>query len=271
MTARAIAGLSEIAGDFDAVLFDQYGVLHDGRRAFPGALEAVEGVRAKGRPAAIVSNSGKRAAPNSDRLTRLGFPASLFDAVVTSGEICRDRLHADLASGRLKPGAAVFVVTSAGGGDALDGLSLRPAQGPEDAALVLIAGRDPERFTLEQDIARLAPFAARGAPAYCANPDARMYAGDGVAAGPGALAEAYEAAGGTVRWFGKPHRPIFDAALSALGDPAPARTLMVGDSPSHDIAGAQGVGCATLLVTEGVQAGGDTGVVPDFTIPRLVW
>ena len=271
MSARPVAGLSEIAGGFDAILFDQYGVLHDGRRAFPGAADAARRAREAGLRAAVLSNSGKRAAANAERLARLGFPSDLFDAVVTSGEACRARLAADLASGDLAEGAAVFVVARGAAEEALTGLPLQLAEAPGEAALVLIAGRAPERVSLEEDVARLAPLAARGVPAFCANPDARMYADHGPAPGPGALAQAYAAAGGAVTWFGKPHRPIFEAALGALGDPDPARVLMIGDSPDHDVAGAQAVGCATLLVTEGVQAGAAAAVAPDFTIPRLVW
>ena len=165
-----------------------------------------------------------------------------------------------------------MVVVARGGEDAaLEGLPLRLAETPAEAALVLIAGREPERVSFAQDVARLGPLAARGVPAFCANPDATMYGENGAAPGPGALAKAYAAAGGPVTWFGKPHRPIFEAALAALGDPDPGRVLMVGDSPEHDVAGAQAVGCATLLVTEGVQAGAAAAVGPDFTIPRLVW
>ncbi len=271
MSARPIAGLSEIVAGFDAILFDQYGVLHDGRRAFPGAAEAARRARAAGLGAAVLSNSGKRAEANAERLARLGFARELFDAVVTSGEACRGRLAADLAAGRLAEGAAVLVVARGGPDAALEGLPLRLTDAPEKAALVLIAGREPERVTLAEDAARLAPLAARGVPAFCSNPDATMYSDIGPAPGPGALATAYAEAGGPVTWFGKPHRPIFESALAALGGPNPARVLMIGDSPEHDVAGAQAIGCATLLVTEGVQAGDAAAVAPDFAIPRLVW
>ncbi len=33
---RRIRGLSEIAGDFDAMLIDQFGVIHDGQHLYPG-------------------------------------------------------------------------------------------------------------------------------------------------------------------------------------------------------------------------------------------
>jgi ribonucleotide monophosphatase NagD (HAD superfamily) len=56
-----------------------------------------------------------------------------------------------------------------------------------------------------------------------------------------------------VRYIGKPHAPIFDAALERLGHPDPRRVLMVGDSLDHDIAGARAAGMLTLLLTAGVH------------------
>ncbi|MCI9887892.1 HAD family hydrolase [Micrococcales bacterium 31B] len=46
----------------------------------------------------------------------------------------------------------------------------------------------------------------------------------------------------------KPHRPIFDAALRALGDPAPASVLHVGDNPRADVDGARAAGLQARLV-----------------------
>jgi ribonucleotide monophosphatase NagD (HAD superfamily) len=43
------------------VLLDQYGVLHDGRQAYPGAVAAVEALAASGRKLLIISNSSRRA------------------------------------------------------------------------------------------------------------------------------------------------------------------------------------------------------------------
>jgi len=53
----------------------------------------------------------------------------------------------------------------------------------------------------------------------------------------------------------KPHRPIFERALGALGVPA-SRALMVGDN-AHDDAGAARLGIRTLLLprTHGVEHG----------------
>lgn len=274
---REIPGVAAIAGDFEGVLLDQYGVLHDGRAAFPHAHDAVRRLRAAGCRIAVVSNSGKSAAANGERLARLGFPAELFDAVATSGEMCRLRLEEEIAAGRLPAGARVFVVGSGVGALPIEGLPLSRAESAEEADLALIAGRAPDRFSLEEDIARLAPLARRGIRCLCANPDRLIYTASGEAApGGGALADAYAAAGGPVERLGKPHAAFFRLALDLLGDIEPSRVLMVGDSLEHDIAGAKAVGCRTLLVQGGVQSAvlptpGTGSAAPNFSMPRLRW
>lgn len=47
----------------------------------------------------------------------------------------------------------------------------------------------------------------------------------------------------------KPRPEIFRAALDRLGLADPGRAVMVGDTPAHDIVGAQAVGMRTVLVT----------------------
>jgi len=42
-----------------AVLLDQFGVLHDGQKAYPGAVEAVEYLHGLGLRLLIVSNSSR--------------------------------------------------------------------------------------------------------------------------------------------------------------------------------------------------------------------
>ena len=51
----------------------------------------------------------------------------------------------------------------------------------------------------------------------------------------------------------KPHPSIFRAALDRVGTPA-AGGVMVGDSLTHDIAGARGVGMAAVLLVRSGQA-----------------
>jgi len=87
----------------------------------------------------------------------------------------------------------------------------------------------------------------------CANPDVKGVSSQGLIHAPGALAADYEATGGKVVYIGKPHPLIYRHVLRNLAPLAPGRALAVGDSLSHDIAGAQGVGLASALVIEGIH------------------
>ncbi len=55
---------------YDALFIDQFGTLHDGLMAYPGAAAALLRVRAAGRKVVLLSNSGKPLQPNVKRLSR---------------------------------------------------------------------------------------------------------------------------------------------------------------------------------------------------------
>ena len=82
--------------------------------------------------------------------------------------------------------------------------------------------RDPRRLRrrLERD-------GGAGADAVCANPDVVVHRGADLHLLAGALAQAYEALGGETIYAGKPHAPIYHAALAAAGAAlkAPLRAL----------------------------------------------
>ncbi len=270
--SRAIAGLAAIADLFDAVLVDQYGVLHDGQAPFPGAVACLEALQARGIPVVAVTNSGKRPAENGARLAQLGFAPDLFHAIVSSGEVARDEIAARLASGDLAPGARIVILSRDDDEGPIEGLDVRRCPPSPDADLLIIAGVEPERRERRHYAELLAPLAARGVPALCVNPDRFMYVAGEARFAPGIVADDYAAAGGPVAVLGKPAAAMFEAALRAVDGVARERVLMIGDSPEHDIAGAARAGCATLLIRGGIQSGlGDGAVAPDFITDRLTW
>ncbi len=272
---REIAGLAEIRGTFDAVLIDQFGVLHDGHTQFLGTLDCVERLAADAVPIVALSNSGKRSSLNTARLDRLGFSPDLFRAVVTSGELAYGRIEAWLADGCLARGAKVAVISRDGDASMIEGLEVTRVDLDAQPDLLIIAAAEPERRTLEIYENDLAPLAAAHVPALCINPDRQIYANGIAAFGPGMLAERYAALDGTVEMLGKPGAEMFLAGLKALDDVPPERVLMIGDSPEHDIAGANAAGCATLLISSGVQSRTmvDAGhaAVADFRMEHLRW
>ena len=67
---RPIASLSEVASGYDAVILDQWGVLHDGSAPYPRAAAAMTAL-ARVTRIAVLSNSGKRSAVAARRYNRV--------------------------------------------------------------------------------------------------------------------------------------------------------------------------------------------------------
>ena len=83
---RTLDTIAEVAGAYDALIFDQWGVLHNGSTPYQGTIGALQLLAQNGVAMGVVSNSGKRAAPNAERIATMGFAPHLFKTVMTSGE-----------------------------------------------------------------------------------------------------------------------------------------------------------------------------------------
>lgn len=247
---QAIDSLTEIADRFDAIVLDQWGVLHDGTTPYPGAFVAIDTLRSSGKCLAVLSNSGKRAASNANRITAIGFPDDTFEVVMTSGEA----LWQDIAAGRVASRVLCPITRASGDATAwAEGLDVDLTDDIDAAEAVLLMGL-PDGAAPDQFAALLERARERGIPVLCTNPDrASPRAGGVTVTSPGALAHDHADKGGAVRFYGKPHLPIFRAVEAAL-DVAPDRLLMVGDSLEHDIAGGHGAGWATAFVRGGLHA-----------------
>ncbi|MBX6322104.1 MAG: TIGR01459 family HAD-type hydrolase, partial [Rhodospirillaceae bacterium] len=238
----AIDRLREIADRFDHLLIDQYGVLHDGRRVFPGVIECLERLRAAGKRTLVLSNSGRRAAANAARLAALGLAPALYDGIVTSGEATWRGLRARTPPPFDRLGRRCCAITRGGDRSILDGLDIALVDGPDEADFLLLAGLDDAAADPALWRKRLAGAAARGVPLICANPDVAMFGATGLLPGPGAVAAAYAEIGGPVHLIGKPEGLIYACCLAELGLPDPGRVLAVGDSLDHDVLGGNRAG-----------------------------
>lgn len=277
--ATAISGLSDIAERYDAFLVDQFGVLHDGTAPYAASVETLERLIQAGKRVLVLSNSGKRSAPNLRRLERLGFPRGLWTHFLSSGEVAWSILAAQPVAG----GARRRCLLLARDGDysAIEGLPFEVADSGGDCDIVVIAGSESDVRSLEDYRALLTPAAERGVPAYCTNPDMQMLTRHGLRFGAGRIGALYEELGGSVTWIGKPFPAIYAAALLLVADVEPARVLCVGDSVDHDIAGASRASLNSCLVTGGIHAGlngaelsalfAQAGATPNFVAGRLCW
>ncbi|TQV83074.1 TIGR01459 family HAD-type hydrolase [Denitrobaculum tricleocarpae] len=279
---RAVGGLREIAGDYDLFLIDQFGVLHDGQAPYPGAIRVLEKLKSEAKTVVLLSNSGRRSTANATRMEALGFPSDLYDHFVTSGEVAWHQLSAGSGAGQTR---RCLLLSRGGTRSAVEGLGLELVEDGADADLVLLAGSDGDSVPLEHYLENLRPAAERKVPCLCTNPDKIMITAAGLRYGAGRIAEEYEALGGPVEWIGKPWPSIYRFALErcsgADGEGEDKRIIGIGDSIEHDIAGARGIGAASLLIKGGILADADEAelsalfakykAAPDFLSQSFAW
>ena len=278
---RQIDGLRTISGSFDRFLIDQFGVLHDGVRPYDGAIDCLMNLKAHGKCVVLISNSGKRAIENSARLVQFGFPRGSFDDVVTSGEVAWQGIASLEFGVPFVPGNRMFLVGHDDHDYGFEKLGIVRVENPATADFIMIAASSAPKMSLGQYGELLSGGAAAGIPALCCNPDRLMLTSAGPQPSAGEIAWLYRQAGGEVTFVGKPYPAIYAAAARQSPAFPPARTVAIGDSVEHDIAGGNGAGMATALVRTGLSArpGDDwlkreiqkCGAVLDFVLPGLRW
>jgi HAD superfamily hydrolase (TIGR01459 family) len=249
---QVVTRFSEIAQRYDVLLCDVWGVIHNGREAFPVPCAALARYAAEVGPVVLISNSPRPRGPVSEQLDGLGVPRAAWTELVTSGDATR------IALAERAPGPA-WAVGPERDAPLYEGLKLEFA-GPEQAKFISVTGPyDDEAETPADYRERFIPCVARDLELICANPDVVVQRGERLIYCGGALAQLYASLGGRVTMAGKPYAPIYDLALAEaarrLGRPVDrARVLCIGDGLPTDVRGANAQGLDVLFIGAGIHA-----------------
>lgn len=251
--------VGDIAANYDALLCDAWGVIHDGRALFDGAAEFLQTFRAERGPVIILTNAPKPSDVIPGQLDRLGLPRDAYDRVVTSGDATRAEI-AKCASG----------VAHRIGWDSDEVLyaGIDVTFGPLcDADFIVCTGlADESGYNPEYYRPLLEAPAKAGKDMICANPDIVVNWRGQLIYCAGAVAQIYEQMGGHVIYAGKPHPAVYELAFDAITEEAgvripPDRILAIGDGANTDILGAnrQNVDAIYITGAGGVHGGADDG------------
>lgn len=63
-------GISDISDSYAGFIIDQWGVLHDGHKPYDGVVDCLKELKSRKKHIIILSNSGKRAEANKERLKK---------------------------------------------------------------------------------------------------------------------------------------------------------------------------------------------------------
>lgn len=281
-----IEGLSALASQYDALLSDVWGVVHNGITSFPEACEALKRFRADGGTVVLITNAPRPGKVVVKLLDKLAVAREAYDDIVSSGDVTRAVIAARTQKN-------IFHIGPERDLPIFDGLDLRFVEF-EAADYVVCTGLQNDEVEGPEDYRDLLMrLRARNLFMVCGNPDVVVERGEKLVYCAGAIADLYAGLGGEVLYAGKPHQPIYAQALARIsalrGAPAPlARLLAIGDSVRTDLKGAAAFGIDCLFITAGIHAEElgarhdpsraaldqifkDAGAAPIAVMPRLRW
>lgn len=255
---RIISSLADVAAQYDVLLVDLWGCVHNGVTAYPEAIAALRGFKAGGGTVLLLTNSPRPRAGVETQLAALNVPEDCWHTIATSGDSARAAMFRGVV------GQKVYFM----GEDhdqrffdplnivenpvAIEQVPLAEAEGivctgPFDPAADPSVNRPDFLYAKQKRLKLL-----------CANPDIVVDRGETREWCAGALAQLYTEMGGESLYFGKPHPPIYDLARARLAElgqiPANDRILAIGDGIATDIQGAQGEDIDSLFITGGLAA-----------------
>ena len=245
---KEIQSLLDLIDDYDLFLFDQWGVIHDGKNIFPKAEEIFLHLQNLKKQVVIISNSGKKSSDNISRMKKLGAKNTLNVPLITSGDVCRDLL-VNKKNYFKNLGDKYFVVATEY--PLLSETQYQQVHSLEKSDfLLLCTTTNFDEYDLIDNIFNQAINLKL--PLVCSNPDVLGISGEDVHPSTGDLAIKYKKMGGKTHIIGKPGDEIFEFALNSTGIDK-IKTLMIGDSLFNDIYGANQFNIDSLLITSGIH------------------
>lgn len=274
---QEISGIREIASRYDAFILDLWGVIHDGTQLYPGVHDTMVELRRAGKRIVMLSNAPRRAKKVEKVLNTLGIGPELYDGVISSGEAGWQWLSAEDAP----LGTDYYYIGPDKDADVLDGLDYARVRELRDADFLLNVGFGTDEPIPDEHAPQLQEAKMLGLPMLCLNPDLEVVKITGERfACAGVMAHQYANMGGTVIWFGKPFKAVYEQSAALLGVDK-ARIVAVGDSMETDIPGAARFGIDSVLVRGGILKNKtpaeiavlceEAKVSPTYLAPRFVW
>ncbi len=262
---KLIDSISDISHLYDVFFIDLWGVTHNGKEPFPGAIEAYERLKEHGKTLIILSNAPRMPSMTRQRLESINIDSSLFDDIFTSGYECHLALKNRTEDFYKNLGRSFYHIGPSKDESTFNTLNYTHVPTIEKAEFILLTGTDGFEKTIDNYMLRLDDILNLKLPLVCANADKTVCYGNDMVVCSGAIAKAYcdmwaEKVDGIppVRIHGKPFKSMYASAHQLANrhrqkDIPLSRIVMLGDSLATDIKGANTYGIDSVLTLTGVH------------------
>lgn len=246
-------GISDISDTYMGMIVDGWGVLHDGKSAYEGAVDCLKELKERKKTVIIISNSHDTEEENKSRLKSMGITPSLYGKIICPGEMIisgiseKDGIFSDSGNRCYLLGHISQSI--------IENASLEITDNIEDAEFVLISSELKINCDMKEMDSLLRRAIQRRLKAFSLNPDSHDLLSMSYAMGAGLVARKYRDFGGVVHYIGKPHKPIFQKCIRFFQekDIYPGQVVMIGDTMAHDILGGSFAEIDTCLVKNGIH------------------
>lgn len=254
VTMKTHQSISEFIDQYDAFLLDIWGVIHDGQDPYPQSKACLEVLQEHGKKVILLSNAPRRAAVAAEKLTGMGFSESLYQEVITSGEVTFEWFKKGKGAFFRNTNKYFYEISPDYDAGLLNGLDYTSVDKLAEASFILAIGFDSFESTLEEKIPLLEKARRLKLPMVCTNPDLEIVRQDGSRMlCAGMLGQAYEEMGGKVTYIGKPYPLVYQTAIKHVHVPKD-RVIAIGDNLLTDIKGANQAGIDNAFVAGGILA-----------------
>ena len=248
---------SEISDNYQVLICDLWGCLHDGKDSFEKALQALKTFRENNGLIVLVTNAPRSQYSVEKQINKLGINKSHYDLLLTSGE-----LTSELLGTNHKNKIKSFHIGITNNHSVFENikrynktLEIEIVTLADAEIIVCTEPFNPVSDTLDNYNDILSEGVKRGLPFVCSNPDLVVDIGDKRELCAGSIAERYESLGGQTSYLGKPHSTIYEKVyqfVSTKIELEKNKFLCVGDGINTDIKGAGFESLDSLLIIGGL-------------------
>ena len=232
--------LSEVCSAYETFIIDLWGVIHNGIRLNPKAIEVIKNLNQMNKKIIFLSIASRPANEVRIFLKTLNMEDKYLKNIITSGEAAK------LALNEKKFGNNFFHL----GPDRDNSIFIEIKNNKtslKKSDFILCTGLLSNQETdlkyyeklLKQHISK---------KLICTNPDLTVHRGDKEEYCAGKIAQIFEKLGGEVVYFGKPYKEIYEMCFNDG-----KKVIAIGDNLRTDIKGANNVGIDSIFITDGVH------------------